>query len=484
MPDLSSEYPRRIVVDDTDPRITYDTGTWNFDVTSFDNFGVLGRPYNETLRGTNSDSASFTFTFQGEYVQIRGAKDNSRIPPPPNSTLDQLELFPKYTCQVDGRPIPPNPYKYSKYMTTNLVLCEGSHLSKTNHTISMNISVNNPDTQTFWLDSIEYAAPDGVNLTNSVVKVDSRDTSCVYHNNTGSWQTLSGDISIGDSNVTGVVGGSMSFKFNVLNEFDDPTGTSVSLYGVNLLLADGSPLDSATGSYNIDSGGLVTFDIPQTKRFPLSTDNNFSSWSNQRFFSVASGLDGSKEHEILITYSGIKNGTGQGQSLSVDYSLVGNDSSQVSEGPSDSGGQEDHGNHGSGKPIGAIVGGVVGGVFGLFLIVGLAWFVIKKRRKQGNAPSVLMNGEPIVMPFNPMAETGEPLRRDSGAFGTGFRSEGRGPEDARRANFVGMKRAQREVVSQQASRERYSGSRYSGVTGSGSSAPPGSSIGAPPIYTP
>ena len=66
--DRDHQYPRRIVVDDTDPQITYDTGNWNMDISSFDSYGIWGDPYNKTLRGTKSKTASFTFTFEGMFT--------------------------------------------------------------------------------------------------------------------------------------------------------------------------------------------------------------------------------------------------------------------------------------------------------------------------------------------------------------------------------------------------------------------------------
>ena len=70
------KYPRRVVVDDTDPRIHYNQGEWTIDNHSFDDITVFGLPYNGTMHGTASATASFSFGFEGE-SQGSGSFPNS-----------------------------------------------------------------------------------------------------------------------------------------------------------------------------------------------------------------------------------------------------------------------------------------------------------------------------------------------------------------------------------------------------------------------
>ncbi|KAL0061004.1 hypothetical protein AAF712_012177 [Marasmius tenuissimus] len=148
MSDFDTRYPRRITVDDKDSRITYD-GVWNYDESTFADVGTNGDPYNQSMTVTNSAQTSFTFTFEGDFVQV-----------------NSLDLFPTFTCQIDGNP--DNPVGYDSFIgsTTNPILCE-RQLSKARHTLTMNITVSVPEKQNFWLDLIEYSPLDTANLTSA-----------------------------------------------------------------------------------------------------------------------------------------------------------------------------------------------------------------------------------------------------------------------------------------------------------------------------
>ncbi|KAL0060164.1 hypothetical protein AAF712_013058 [Marasmius tenuissimus] len=244
----------------------------------------------------------------------------------------------------------------------------------------------------------------------------------------------------------------MSFKFN---------GTSVSLYGPTNGNANGTQVDSSTCSYKIDDGDPIPFTIPASKRLPLTS--NDSVWANQRFF-TSDLVDGDKEHEIVVTYFGPATWSKFSQPLIIDYFYVTN-AARV------------EGKMGTKPPVGAIVGGIVGGILGLIAVAGLACFVMRKRRSSNKDSVDSTNGRLTVTPHSDMTErwTSEPLP-DSRIPGIGA---GEGvPVDAGLANFVNMKRAQREVVNEQAGHEQDSGIRY------GTSPLSGTATRLPPIYTP
>ncbi|KAK1224320.1 hypothetical protein PQX77_011134 [Marasmius sp. AFHP31] len=374
-------YPRRIVVDDTDPRITYNTGTWNLDLSSFASHGIAGDPYNQTMRGTNSATASFRFHFEGDYIQVKGAKDNSKYRHA-NATHDSPDDFPRYTCQVDGLPIEQFVYHTNVTETTNLILCEGAYLSKRNHTLIMTTTVGDKETQVFWLDSIEYAPLDNANLTNQVVRVDSSDKSCVYFNETGQeWQDG------GRANGTGKPRAGMSFKFN---------GTSVSLYGQNLPLPGLTfGLKNSTAVYSIDNADHVPFTISGSKPFPAEAEND-TMWLNQHVFTT-NRVDGGREHEMVITYTGAHNMSESPQGLDIDYFYVTNDWIQTND--SSSGLDEK-----TKTPVGAIIGGVLG-VSVLITIAGLIWLMMRKRRGQGVGMIKPNHERSILTPFNGVKST-------------------------------------------------------------------------------
>ncbi|KAL0063146.1 hypothetical protein AAF712_009936 [Marasmius tenuissimus] len=401
MVDPEYEYPRRVVVDDTDPRIAYDTGEWSSG--KFEDYGVRGSPYNNTMRRTNSEKASFTFSFEGDFVQVRGAKDNHNIRAPFSSPLfDLLSLFPNYTCQIDGEPIGYVEYSNFTYFTTNLVLCQRAHLSKRNHTLTMNITVNKPDNQVFWLDSIEYHPMENTNLTTEVLKVDSSDPrSCFYHNADSDWEVSDGNLT--SVNMTRKSSATMSFKFN---------GTSVSLYGINTrMAANHTSYDRTTGYYHIDNGQYVPFDIPQSKSLPLNPGAYSAAWENQHFFTTKP-VSGDREHELVISYSGNSSGTHLPQWLAIDYFHVKNEEVQLNKAtdtpvPSQQADSEigpDNKDH-----IGAIVGGVVSGLLAVAAFSWLIWFIIKRRGGGSCRAGDLEDQELLVSPFDAWGD--EPLLR-------------------------------------------------------------------------
>ncbi|KAJ8081364.1 hypothetical protein PM082_007200 [Marasmius tenuissimus] len=150
------------------------------------------------MSGTNSPKAGFTFHFEGVSCLRRlhpdeGRKRQSKNFPSFQYYFDSVDSLPKYTCQVDEFPVPAIGYRPLVYESTNNVLCEADRLSTGPHTLIMNITPDNPDTQIFWFDSIEYAYLEGADLSKEVVKIDGGDSiSCIYHNQTESWHNDSG----------------------------------------------------------------------------------------------------------------------------------------------------------------------------------------------------------------------------------------------------------------------------------------------------
>ncbi|KAK1228800.1 hypothetical protein PQX77_008154 [Marasmius sp. AFHP31] len=462
------EYPRRIIVDDTDPRVTYDSGTWNFDASTFENIGIYGDPYNRTMRGTNSDKAGFTFSFEGDFIQIKGAKDNRKILRPSNSTFDSVDSLPGYTCQVDGFSIQKVDYHSYIYDITNNVLCEASDLSKGPHTLTMNITLNNPNSQIFWLDSIEYAYLEGADLSKEVVKIDASDPiSCMYNNDTGVWRREP----TGLFNATVVTGATMSFRFN---------GSSVSLYSFN----EGSEtdLDRASGRYYIDNAGDTPFDIPASKRLP-SNQQNRTDWYNQHLF-TSNQVGGGKEHEMVIAYTGVSNRSNLEQGLAIDYFYVtGAGTSGNPEGTEGgAGGGNTRGSGGSSgvskTPVGVIAGGVVGGVVSLLGIVGFIWLLMRRRRQRRDGLREL-HSKGALDPFmlgapgdHPQEQYHNPPQADGATSAVGDR-----PTFQNQAqNFSDMKIAQQEAVRVQTWQHHDSEARYNQVG-------PSQVADVPPSYT-
>ncbi|EEB92016.1 hypothetical protein MPER_09533 [Moniliophthora perniciosa FA553] len=71
---------------------------------------------------------------------------------------DNLTMLAHWQCQVDGLPMLHIDYTIPMDWITNNLLCETSGLSATSpHVLTVNITIQDPQTQMFWFDKIEYA---------------------------------------------------------------------------------------------------------------------------------------------------------------------------------------------------------------------------------------------------------------------------------------------------------------------------------------
>ncbi|KAK7049993.1 hypothetical protein VNI00_005424 [Paramarasmius palmivorus] len=376
------DYPRRIVIDDTDARISYEGEPWVLDIGSFDNVGIFGAPYNHTSHGTNKDGASLSFTFEVPCYDLREVVSRylrsssgdqrqpcvqlqGRIP------FDDINALAKWACHVDGIQIPSQPYLQEFNFITDRVLCEKGGLAPESlHTLSVEAVIDDPGTQVFWVDRIEYAPLPNASLDNVVLKIDGSDSSLRYSNASGEWAPV-GSLGYG----TNWNDANLSFKFN---------GTSAALYGFN----EGSEYNwrASTGQYRIDNDTQPTaFGIEGSRKDPMKgIQTDFCNVLHFTTPNLDSGL-----HEMAVTYTGTPQQTGGDppEWLTIDYLYVTTgDSTKLNSSvttptealPS----QTSNGTGSSPKkvPVGAIVGGIFGGIAGLALLALSAFFFLRRRK--------------------------------------------------------------------------------------------------------
>ncbi|ESK83716.1 hypothetical protein Moror_2106 [Moniliophthora roreri MCA 2997] len=384
-----TRFPRRVVIDDTDPRVKYETQSWSLDAAgSFNNISAWGPAYNNTMHGSSQNSASFSFNFEGEYVSVWGAKDNRKIPKD-ESTDDDLAKLARWQCQVDGSLIESFNYPRDIDFITNNVLCETSGLSLTApHVLTVNITVEDPETQMFWFDKIEYAPGPNVKLAGEVMKFDSSDSSIRYNNGSGSW-VLDTSAGIPLFNATRTTGASMSFRFNgqhfnshhiVYSAYTSSVGTQVTLHGVDEGRSRSNLRAESSGRYHIDGIDDQTFLLPGSRPFPSDSSIPTNHW-NEWLFTSPELEPGT--HELLVTFMGVQTGGLRPQGLSVDYFYVavaeiptnGSDGKDGSRGlgPENHPGSKD-------KPVGGIVGGTVCGVITIFVLGWVICFYYRRRK--------------------------------------------------------------------------------------------------------
>ncbi|ESK91138.1 hypothetical protein Moror_9541 [Moniliophthora roreri MCA 2997] len=451
-----TRFPRRVVVDDTDPRVKYETQSWQLDTAEFfNNMSSLGSVYNNTMHGTSQNSATFSFTFEGEYASVWGAKDNRNIPK--NGTNDDLAKLPRWQCQVDELPIESFQYEAFTDWITNLLLCETSGLSlAVPHTLTVNISIEDPQTQMFWFDKIEYTPGPNVELAGETMKFDSSDTSLQYNNGSGSWTTVYFDQTP-FANETRTTEAAMSLRFN---------GTQVSLYAFN----EGTNRRAvSSGRYHIDGINDQMFVIPESKPSPFNSSVQSDRY-NELLFTSPELSPGT--HELVVAYTGVRTGDVQLQALIIDYFYV-TASERLANGTGGEGNGSESGSEttpGSrDKPVGGIVGGVIGGVAALTL-VGFAVLFLRRRRKQrgeGNDHNPDHLRSTVQASSNDYISSGvttsayDPYQD----FATSTSETGAVSSSSPVSNMQDMKNAQRDAVAREVVQRRHqdSGIRYADI---------------------
>ncbi|KAK7060935.1 hypothetical protein VNI00_000668 [Paramarasmius palmivorus] len=369
---LDKAYPRRVVIDDTSPRINYGGSSWSFDNTgALNSLTVNGPPYNGTMHGTRQNETSFSFTFEGTFVQVRGAKDNRNIPATasdPSQDNVKATVFPDWNCEVDGQMATSYYYQSSRYATTDNILCDQAHLQPGSHTLTVTAIISDPSTQMFWFDRIEYAPLPDAALEGEIMKIDASDPSVRYDNSTGSWKD--GGL-VTETRVTGLTA---TVNFNA---------TSITLFGYNF--GSSTAYAPSTANYYIDQQPPVSFTVPGSKPAP---NGNRTNHQNEVLFDRQGLSPG--PHEMVLTFGGPQSGNTSSsyQWFAIDYFLVNVSAKDPDHSDSSSNSNGDSSQSGSPKtPVGAIVGGVVGGVVGLALIIAIIIFVMKRRRAKRDTSS-------------------------------------------------------------------------------------------------
>ncbi|KAK7041610.1 hypothetical protein VNI00_009200 [Paramarasmius palmivorus] len=362
---LQARYPRRAVVDDTDPRVKYNGGSWTLNkLGTFDTLGTHGPPHNHTVHDTRQNLASLTFVFEGTFIQVRGTKDNRFITRTANPAIDNTTRLPRWACNLDNNAdiVEVIPYPNSSYAVNDNILCEGGDLAPGPHSLVVIASIPSFEFEPFLIDRIEYEWLE--KEQSGVMKVDSSDVGIRY---TGSWTPT--EVYPISYNATNTTGFSFSFEFN---------GTGVSLFGFN----DGTQMfrQSSKGTYSIDNSSPVEFLIPGTRPAPDTVMG--ANYFNELLFSVESLSAG--HHTLTVTHTGDDTSGTILQGLNVDHLLVQASGAQLNNTntvPPPSGDSATPSpSTTSSTPVGIIVGSVIGAICLIVATVFALFFYFKWRK--------------------------------------------------------------------------------------------------------
>ena len=209
----SSPPTRHVVLDDTDPSISYNGPGWALTTGDAEqDFGNFGPVYSNSLHQvSDTPGASFHFQFSGEScanmvvschcgshylqgtrVQILGSLDNGGG-----------KSIPSWSCSIDGNLFGGTT---SNGITENsITLCDSKNIPDGMHQVDVSIITSGP---IFYFDYVWYDPSPSVSLTNSVVKVDNNDPELNFIGN--GWNIRYANL----WPLTGSEGDQMIFLFN------------------------------------------------------------------------------------------------------------------------------------------------------------------------------------------------------------------------------------------------------------------------------
>ncbi|TFK19953.1 hypothetical protein FA15DRAFT_153206 [Coprinopsis marcescibilis] len=355
-----SELRRSVVIDDTDPRISYSDG-WTRASGATNNHngnGNFGAVYQNTLHTTTVSGANMSFTFTGSSAQILGTNDPIEVSP---GVFD-----PDIVCTVDGTIVPKrDPFEFRE---NNWLFCGFDRLSDGEHTIRLQVITQG---RPFWFDRITYRPIDVVE--NETVMINQDDSDINY---TGEWGSL-GNV----AHHTGTIGGGFVFPF---------FGTRVTLVSMLPVELSRTPGQAV---YTIDEGEAIPFTV-------AAPTGGTSEYVHTTFETTTLPQ---ARHMLKVTYLG----PGGRAPLVLDHILVENGSNRRDLQPpvlgdvANGSGSDTVGGPTAtptsklpsgteGPPVGVITGGILGGL-ALILLMGLCLCYIRRRAGSSTKQNGLEN---------------------------------------------------------------------------------------------
>ncbi|KAF9535461.1 hypothetical protein CPB83DRAFT_888173 [Crepidotus variabilis] len=347
MPEPALDRPtsaRWVVIDDTDPRISYTESVWSAQkLVINEDQGTSGRAYNDTLHVltplegvSNRGTAGVSFNFSGVAVEVYITNN-----------LPNITGANAVDCWIDGVQIQiniqPNP---SGNPINNYMLCDASNLVDRLHEV---LVVPNGSLDSFFFDRIQYRPSANASLENQVLYVDSFDPSMVFGDG---WKGTDGAW----YSYTSTRGSTFEFEF---------TGISMAWYGVITAQDSGSP---SNFTYTIDGGSPQLVNLTG---HPVGSPT----LQNQKLFEIPSLSMG--KHNLSVVYNGDNTTT----ALTLDYIYIQNgtfpDASPTSPPLTN---QTNQGTKNKSKHVGPIVGCVIAAVL-CIIFLALSYLYYRRRRR-------------------------------------------------------------------------------------------------------